>query len=57
MRNRQKQRQLKKEQAKHRDEIPYRNLEHYADPTAYHALRNIEREERHPKPRAEGTTR
>ena len=50
MRNRQKQRDLRKEKAKRREEIPYRNNEHYADPTAYNALKCIERGARRDKP-------
>ena len=32
------------------DEIPYRNHEYYADPTAYYALKSVERSTRRDKP-------
>ena len=45
MKNRDKQRANRRKTAKP-EKISYHNPEHYADPTAYFALRNIERKEK-----------
>ena len=49
MKNRDRQRANRQKKPR-TDEIPYRNHDHYADPTAYYALKSIERSTRRDKP-------
>ena len=49
MKNRDKQRANRRKKPK-TGEISYHNHEHYADPTAYQAMKNIERNAQRDKP-------
>ena len=48
MKNRDRQRANRQKKPR-TDEIPYRNHEYYADPTAYYALKSVERSTRRDK--------